>query len=72
MCLQGNTEAHPAMTYLDYLCAAFFTLEYLVRLFFAPNKMEFFKRPLNVIDIMCLIPHFLSIIIKVILLHSHA
>ena len=60
----SNSEPHPAMTYLDYLSAAFFTLEFLVRVFFAPKKLEFFKQPLNVIDILCLVPHFTSIIIK--------
>ena len=59
-----NSEPHPAMTYLDYLSAAFFTLEFLVRIFFAPNKLDFFRQPLNVIDILCLVPHFTSIIIK--------
>ncbi|KAL8602353.1 hypothetical protein ACOMHN_022866 [Nucella lapillus] len=60
----NNSEPHAAMTYLDYLCAAFFTLEFLVRIYFAPNKLEFFKQPLNIIDILCLVPHFTSIIIK--------
>ncbi|KAL8616674.1 hypothetical protein ACOMHN_031656 [Nucella lapillus] len=60
----NNSEPHAAMTYLDYLCAAFFTLEFLVRIFFSPNKLQFFKQPLNVIDLLCLVPHFTSIIIK--------
>nr|KAG5688182.1 hypothetical protein BaRGS_021373 [Batillaria attramentaria] len=59
-----QSDPHPAMTYLDYLCAAFFTLEFLVRFYFAPRKLEFFKQPLNVIDILCLLPHFTSIIIQ--------
>ncbi|XP_076443769.1 voltage-gated potassium channel KCNC1-like [Babylonia areolata] len=60
----NNSEPHEAMTYLDYLCAAFFTLEFLVRIFFAPDKLDFFKQPLNVIDLLCLVPHFVSIIVK--------
>ncbi|XP_070174727.1 potassium voltage-gated channel protein Shaw-like [Littorina saxatilis] len=60
----NNSQPHTAMTYLDYLCAAFFTLEFLVRIYFAPSKLEFFKQPLNIIDILCLVPHFTSIIIK--------
>ncbi|CAG5121863.1 unnamed protein product [Candidula unifasciata] len=59
-----ESEPHEAMTYLDYICLAFFALEYIGRLYFAPKKMEFFKQPLNVIDIMCLLPHFASIIMK--------
>lgn len=58
----ADTEPHPAMTYLDYVCAAYFTIEYLTRLFFSPNKLKFIKGPLNVIDLLCLIPHLIAII----------
>lgn len=57
-----ETEPHPAMTYLDYICAAYFTIEYLARFFFAPSKFKFVKGPLNVIDLLCLIPHLTAII----------
>lgn len=67
-----QTEPHEVMTYLDYVCAAFFTLEYLVRVGFAPKKMEFFRRPLNIIDILCLLPHFTSIIIKTVISSNSA
>ncbi|XP_071117836.1 potassium voltage-gated channel protein Shaw-like [Haliotis cracherodii] len=60
------TEPHDAMKYMDYLCAAFFTFEYLMRLFFAPRKLVFIRQPLNVIDILCLLPHFIAITIKTI------
>ncbi|XP_050403234.2 potassium voltage-gated channel protein Shaw isoform X1 [Patella vulgata] len=62
----SQTEPHDAMTYLDYLCAAFFTFEYITRFFFAPQKVQFLKKPLNIIDILCLLPHFVSIILKTI------
>lgn len=59
-----ESEPHEAMTYLDYICLAFFALEYIGRFYFAPKKVEFMKQPLNMIDILCLLPHFASIIIK--------
>lgn len=57
-----ETEPHAAMTYLDYVCAAYFTIEYLARFFFAPSKFKFVKGPLNVIDLLCLVPHLTAII----------
>ncbi|XP_060560572.1 potassium voltage-gated channel protein Shaw-like [Ruditapes philippinarum] len=57
-----ETEPHPAMTYLDYVCAAYFTIEYIARFFFAPSKLKFIKGPLNVIDLLCLVPHLIAII----------
>lgn len=60
----NESEPHEAMTYLDYLCAAFFTIEYITRIFFAPYKVGFLKEALNIIDILCLLPHYVSIIIR--------
>ncbi|ESO86721.1 hypothetical protein LOTGIDRAFT_71678, partial [Lottia gigantea] len=63
MSLSGS-EPHPVMIYLDYLCAGFFTLEYLTRIFFAPKKLVFLRKPLNIIDVLCLLPHFVAISLK--------
>ena len=60
----ANTEPHEAMTYLDYVCAAFFTIEFLTRLFFSPNKLKFAKGPLNIIDFLCLVPHLTAVIMN--------
>lgn len=62
----SNTEPHPAMAYLDYLCAAYFTIEFFVRLFFAPSKCKFAKGPLNIIDFLCLVPHLTTVIMKLV------
>lgn len=59
-----NTNAHPAMVILDYICAAFFTIELILRIAFAPRKLAFFKDLLNIIDVICLIPQFTAIITK--------
>ncbi|GFO21294.1 potassium voltage-gated channel protein shaw-like [Plakobranchus ocellatus] len=59
-----ESEPHDSMTYLDYICAGFFLLEYLARLFFAPKKSDFMRQPLNIIDVLCLLPHLVSIIMK--------
>ncbi|XP_064609217.1 potassium voltage-gated channel protein Shaw-like [Liolophura sinensis] len=59
-----NTIPHPAMVIFDYICAAFFTIELILRIAFAPRKVAFFKELLNIIDMICLIPQFTAIIIK--------
>lgn len=59
-----NTEPHEAMTYLDYVCAAFFTIEFVSRLFFSPSKWKFAKGPLNIIDFLCLVPHLTAVIMN--------
>ena len=49
---------------IDWVCTAFFTIEIVVRLTFAPNKARFFVSPLNIIDILALLPLYLQIILK--------
>ena len=61
---KDDTEAHPAITYMDYVCFGYFTLEVTVRFIFAPNKLRFFKQPLNVIDVICILPYMVSLILK--------
>ena len=53
----------PFLTYLDYICTSFFTVELLVRMLFAPNKLEFFRNVMNVIDILALLPLYVQIIL---------
>ena len=53
---------HPALRILDYLCVVFFSLELIIRFSFCPKKGRFFRAPLNLIDLVCLIPHYTSII----------
>ncbi|ELU08573.1 hypothetical protein CAPTEDRAFT_52417, partial [Capitella teleta] len=61
-----NYEAapHPALVGLDYVCVVFFTLEFLIRFIFCPSRSRFFRAPLNLIDFICLIPHYTSIIMR--------
>ena len=61
--LFADTEPHPAMVYLDYVCAAYFTIEFIFRFSFSPSKLTFMKGALNVIDLLCLIPHLIAIIL---------
>jgi len=45
---------------IDQLTMWFFTLEYAIRIICSPNKWEFFKAPLNLVDLMAILPYFIS------------
>lgn len=60
----GDYEPILAMKIIDYITVSFFTLEVLLRIALSPCKKQFFKQALNIIDILCLLPHYITIIIK--------
>ncbi|CAG9129489.1 unnamed protein product [Plutella xylostella] len=45
-----QTNAHVAFFYIECVCNAWFTLEILVRFISSPNKCEFIKSSVNIID----------------------
>jgi len=47
--------------YVDYVCTAFFSVEFIVRVAFAPNKTRFFCSVMNVIDILALLPLYVQV-----------
>uniref|UniRef100_A0AC35THG7 Ion_trans domain-containing protein n=1 Tax=Rhabditophanes sp. KR3021 TaxID=114890 RepID=A0AC35THG7_9BILA len=57
-----NTDAKPVfiLEIIEHLCMAWFALEYLLRLFVAPNKFKFIVQPLNVIDIITIVPFYIE------------
>ena len=59
-----HTIPHPVMVYLDYICIAYFSLEFLLRFCVTPKKLEFLRSFLNIVDVMCLLPHFISITLQ--------
>ncbi|XP_078395890.1 voltage-gated potassium channel regulatory subunit KCNG2 [Cetorhinus maximus] len=48
---------------LETICVAWFSLEFLLRFIQAQSKCAFLRTPLNVIDIMALLPYYISLII---------
>ena len=64
----NNTGAvavtHPVLVYLDWICVSWFILELAIRFIFCPKKLKFFRDPMNIIDVICLVPHIASVTIR--------
>lgn len=59
-----TTEPVKYLSYIDWGCLAFFCIELLVRFIFAPDKCRFMKSLLNIIDIICIVPQIISVILE--------
>lgn len=52
---------NPIFETIEAICIAWFTLEYVLRLWSTPDKFGFIKAPLNVIDLISIMPYFVSL-----------
>uniref|UniRef100_A0A914CVQ2 Ion transport domain-containing protein n=1 Tax=Acrobeloides nanus TaxID=290746 RepID=A0A914CVQ2_9BILA len=57
---------HPVFNYVENICVAYFTIEYMLRLWVAPRKWAFVKEFLNVIDLLAIVPFIFEMMLQLV------
>lgn len=61
----GNVLDEPVLHKLEYFCISWFTFEVSSRLLLSPNPRKFFTHPLNLIDIVSVLPFYFTLLVDV-------
>lgn len=59
----GHTIENPHLAQIEVYCIAWFTLEFILRLWASPSKLQFIKSVLNIIDLIAIIPFYISLVL---------
>lgn len=58
------TKAHDAFYYIECICNAWFTIEIISRIVSCPNKCEFIRSSVNVIDFIATLSFYLDLVLQ--------
>ena len=59
--IKGDPVDNPKLALIEAVCISYFSIEYLLRLAGAPQKWDFIKGTMNVIDCMAIAPYYLTL-----------
>lgn len=59
-----STNAHDAFFYIECICNAWFTIEILSRFISTPNKCEFIKASVNIIDYIATLSFYIDLVLQ--------
>ncbi len=57
----ANSVTNIILDYIDTVAIIFFTIEYVLRFSCAPRKWKFFRNPMNMVDLLAIIPFYLAL-----------
>ncbi|XP_066261831.1 potassium voltage-gated channel protein Shaw-like isoform X1 [Euwallacea similis] len=61
---KSDTDAHIAFFYIECICNAWFTLEILIRFIASPNKCDFIRSSVNIIDYIATASFYIDLMLR--------
>ncbi|XP_076106291.1 voltage-gated potassium channel KCNC1-like [Mytilus galloprovincialis] len=58
-----DVSPYDVLLIIDNLCNLFFFTEFLIKLIAAPSKRRYFRSPMSIVELTCLIPYYIAIVI---------